>query len=114
MSEFVLPIKLKNSISCVGCRFLYGGLNAECELLGAESPSICADFTEEENYKRPDNCPLQPVKPQPRCGDCVHLEIIQIKNKEIITDTIIDCSNENNNHNNLNWYCADFEAKGKE
>ncbi len=107
MSEFVLPIKLKNSISCVGCRFLYGGLNAECELLGAESPSICADFTEEENYKRPDNCPLQPVKPQPRCGDCKHADNSWADDGEIFCPLADRCEPEN-------FYCADFEAKRKE
>lgn len=106
MSKFTLEIELNNDKSCVDCRFLTYGLNAECELLGDKSPSICAGMDGEINYERPTICPFHPVKLQPRCGDCKHADNSWADDGEIFCPLADRCKSEN-------FYCADFEEKGE-
>jgi hypothetical protein len=107
MTEFTAPnIILIDHTNCYDCRFLTGGFNASCELLGPASPTIAADDINRLMYPRPDVCPLQLVK---RCGDCEHY---------VYSGVYFNGLPEKYCHKYLfdtapDWYCADFKVKEK-
>ena len=101
MTEFTAPnIVLKDTNSCLGCY-----LN---RLKPTMDWFMCVSInaTLDHDFKRLSTCPLTPLQPVKRCGDCTH--IVFYDDPEEPYCPILD------NFTTPDWYCADFKAKEKQ
>ena len=71
MTKYTLGIELENPDYCKGCPAFV----IDCDYDGfycASNSAIEFEYENNDNRKRPADCPLQPVKEEPDCGDCKH------------------------------------------